>query len=1531
MYGQGSYNSQFGQGSHTPMPPPYPQRLPGPPPLAPHFQRGPPGPPPSVIQPGLPIYQHGPPGAMPNTSQSYSHPQPTVHGSTPFTQPPSHLGSQNVHHMPRSLPPPPPSRVLPPPPPLPAAMYRGPVLQQSQQLVGVQGLQHIPPPPPPPPPTSSFIPSSSFGGFVHSNSGNSHMPSMAAVSKPPPPSSPPPVPPSPPPPTSPLLSSMNHQAASNLTSSNEASTSNVIRSNLPLDDGYSNQEQIQLGDGFSSRGSVMLDLPPPPPKPRDERVVQKIEELCHLIADKGPCYEDSVRQNESGNPEFQFLFAGDLGSEGAISHEYFLWMKKYNLAFHLDGVKSDSPLRPLGINSLMQPDPSVIAAGSHSPADSDMEMEDDITRSDYDQGVNPSTEGTNSGYVLVHNELDVKEQLHTHISSGWYPADNISSENISFSVAPVVVGYGCSPVLNSDDEWSFVSNLKKPVTLLADHKNSSTASAVGEHDNFGKNSRLLKGGSPFRLLQDYASDESSEDDDDVHLEYATPSKDSSSIAVRAISLHRDTECNLKTEAAKGLNETGLSVSLEAGNVPRDSGTEVKETATTSIVSATTDDDVNDKNIASISHATSPQAIPKKDALGGACFEASLKGKFEKENEEKGMKSASDSLKVDKFGRLVREGASDSDSDDLRHNGRQSKRGRSRSRSPLNRRRRRSPWKRREKRSRSRSWSPRKRRSRSRSPRSRRSGSRSPRKRRSRSRSPAFRHVGEFSGENIRRDRGQIPDCFDFRRGKCYRGASCRYLHHESDKSDGSRRHRSKNQFSEVQPISKNSDIHEETMNSLQNASDMPGSSSGAKEDGNINQKRENSVSNALQCASLNQESRLVDSHKISSDSSREVVARVLDYQVLQEEIKVPTTITTECCQEAMECHHPKLVDGVITYPISAADALKLHGHASQDILSQNNSAFKHSQSNVSDAMLHNADRPTQLTDNSSVSDISPQRTSMTSVTKLPVTEALPTTTQFKHHSSLLPPPPPTLTQGVAAQHMTQPPGNYGLIPQTASLPIHSASGERFPSYMLPNQQSHFSMSPIPSWTSLPPPPPGVSSQLQQSRMPPGNDFGSQTISRPLTAEFQNHSQVSDLQQQAYPPMHGEDLRFRPPPSYNSPSQQFVGPSLLREDHLAQRSMLGLNAPRSFAQGDNQPLPTPFLRELSANKMQQFSGDSLPPGELSKSSSQIHPYPQQQQPPYGLHHPETISSSSRYPPDLQETNQASHLPDFRGSRNLTHYNPYASTFEQPLGSNFRSDDFRQEKDAAHCSNYAAPFNLSHTQVDGQDIGSARSRQATSSPNSARAVGQNFPMSGGDQYDPLFDSIEPSSKLSKKFNNFQKWEPSSDSDMMLRNSGSNKPLDVEENNKKKEVGGVVLETSVDNEECGETADAEVGAVENESPSNPIDDSTSLPPGEIEIDQIKSPGKSKKSKESRSMKLFKVALAEFVKEVLKPSWRQGNMSKEAFKTIVKKTVDKVSGAMKSHQIPKSRAKIDQYIDSSQRKLTKLVTGYVDKYVKM
>ncbi|KAI3686551.1 hypothetical protein L1987_80230 [Smallanthus sonchifolius] len=254
-------------------------------------------------------------------------------------------------------------------------------------------------------------------------------------------------------------------------------------------------------------------------------------------------------------------------------------------------------------------------------------------------------------------------------------------------------------------------------------------------------------------------------------------------------------------------------------------------------------------------------------------------------------------------------------------------------------------------------------------------------------------------------------------------------------------------------------------------------------------------------------------------------------------------------------------------------------------------------------------------------------------------------------------------------------------------------------------------------------------------------------------------------------------------------------------------------------------------------------------------------------------PNVVSSTSREPPaginiaqSFLQNPVADSISDFGRSRVLNHYNPYASTFDQPLSAKFSSGVLNQ--------NYGTSANQNHTPDEGQ----------------MRNNAHNPPMSGGDQYDPLFDSIDRSSNSFKK--------------------------------------GDAIAASEENDEFGETADAEVGAVENDSssPSSPID-LPGMATGEVEIDQVK----NKKSKDSRSMKLFKIALADFVKEVLKPSWRQGNMSKEAFKTIVKKTVDKVSGAMKKHHIPKSQAKINHYIDSSQRKLTKLVMGYVDKYVKV
>ena len=785
------------------------------------------------------------------------------------------------------------------------------------------------------------------------------------------------------------------------------------------------------------------------------------------------------------------------------------------------------------------------------------------------------------------------------------------------------------------------------------------------------------------------------------------------------------------------------------------------------------------------------------------------------------------------------------------------------------------------------------------------------------------------------------------------------MHNESERTSGSRHQKSKQQYPDVPPSAKNSKFREDNNIISVEVSNPEHEAFKSQE----MQPCEETIRVAKQSGILDNDGRIFNSDAINSESSAEVSAKVQEMRVVQEKPEQPTTDIPdgENHQGAVDSCQPLSVDGFRSQSVSDAEVLKSQGNTSHYVhSSMENLVTQQSQFNLSVPGLQNADCPSQLMDDSSLSDSPPDLASTTSSNKFSTREPFPnmiTSTQpgpdtssisrplsseqfpsqplapkesspsisamgLPHHSSESHPPP--VSQGVNSVHMPQLP-NY-LIPQSAPFPFQSAPGESFHPYQapLPSQHSQYSVPPMSSWTSLPPPPPrpmfdstsnagtattGVSSQFQESHV---LAFGSQTSVRHYPSNMPSYVQVGEFPYQTHPPgqepqrplLYAEDFRSNLPPMGN--------PDLISSS--------------SFAPGNMHSQPMPSSHKLFTNQMQPFSGDNLLPGEHMKSSSQIHPYSQQQQPPYGLQYPTTDSilgvpgttgSVSRYTPDLVD-GKSSQLPDFGGSRISAHYNPYASTFEQPLSTKFSSDVFKQEKDTPYSSKYDSSLNLSHLPVDGLGLGSVTSRQTTSSPSSTKAVRQILPRSGGDQYDPLFDSIEPSSKSQRKYDHGQKQELTGDSDTILRLSGTRKPLDVEE--KHKEVGAVASTTSLDNDEYGETADAEVGAVENDSPSDPLN-VPNMTRGEIEIDQIKSSGKSKKSKDSRSMKLFKIAVADFVKEVLKPSWRQGNMSKEAFKTIVKKTVDKVSGAMKSHQIPKSQTKIDQYIDSSQRKLTKLV----------
>lgn len=87
-----------------------------------------------------------------------------------------------------------------------------------------------------------------------------------------------------------------------------------------------------------------------------------------------------------------------------------------------------------------------------------------------------------------------------------------------------------------------------------------------------------------------------------------------------------------------------------------------------------------------------------------------------------------------------------------------------------------------------------------------------------------------------------------------------------------------------------------------------------------------------------------------------------------------------------------------------------------------------------------------------------------------------------------------------------------------------------------------------------------------------------------------------------------------------------------------------------------------------------------------------------------------------------------------------------------------------------------------------------------------------------------------------------------------------------------------------------------------------------------KMKSNPNPKLSKEAKGVKLFKCMLVDVVKDLLKPSWKEGQLSREAHKTIVKKVVDKVIGTMEGG-IPQTQEKIDSYLSHSKSKLTKLV----------
>lgn len=748
---------------------------------------------------------------------------------------------------------------------------------------------------------------------------------------------------------------------------------------------------------------------------------------------------------------------------------------------------------------------------------------------------------------------------------------------------------------------------------------------------------------------------------------------------------------------------------------------------------------------------------------------------------------------------------------------------------------------------------------------------------------------------MRREKVQLPECFDYLQGKCYRGTNCRYSHHESDKSERSRYNRGKQHHRDA-PTLRSPNIHKE------------GKIATEKEIKDIGRRLSQDMHGLRE---------VKDEKELPVDSTSQSPDRI-------------ENLSGYPIHETPAGKHNYLIPEIAAkYSDNIPQVVDQQGKRTDDNLLSESSSL--AQAFSSTPIHHRADIPDAKQDPASqlysVEGYSTNPYSYQEVPSKSLKELLPS---IANHPSQLSVPLPSASQlasAAFAQPVLQDSSQNRPTPENYS--IYEAS--------VAYQHSHFP-GPLKSLSSslLPPPPPpplplplpppptsvehSIPHHLQQSLLPLWNGPSSYTSMRNQSTEMPNRSQTGEYQ--AYPLAREHDQILQRTDGFGSSSLHASDrtsregvPGMMGEDNLAGDLVQGSISSKSFSQAQTNHLPRQSPKRMYSSHVVGLSSDS--------NSAHGHSYLQQAS--YGLQYsaggdvhtkiaePGMLSSSaSRITQDFLERNRP-YMHGLVGSKISNYFNPYASTFDLPLSSKFSSNTLVRENDAT--TTYGTPVGSSSVPVDPQRIGSIGSKIMISSSSVFPAECVSRP--GGNQYDPLFDSIEPSSNSFSKADHL-KHEITGDSDDLLRFHRSGRLLNAEAM-KQEEETTVSSNDSLEKEECGETADVAVGAVLNGSPSDP-NDATDMNAGEFEIDQVKTSGKKKKSKE-RSMKHFKISIAAFVKEVLKPSWRQGNMSKEAFKTIVKKTVDKVSGAMKSHQIPKSQSKINHYIDSSRGKLTKLV----------
>ncbi|XWS16649.1 hypothetical protein CRYUN_Cryun34aG0109100 [Craigia yunnanensis] len=227
-----------------------------------------------------------------------------------------------------------------------------------------------------------------------------------------------------------------------------------------------------------------------------------------------------------------------------------------------------------------------------------------------------------------------------------------------------------------------------------------------------------------------------------------------------------------------------------------------------------------------------------------------------------------------------------------------------------------------------------------------------------------------------------------------------------------------------------------------------------------------------------------------------------------------------------------------------------------------------------------------------------------------------------------------------------------------------------------------------------------------------------------------------------------------------------------------------------------------------------------------------------------------------------------------------------------------------------------------------------------PDSVPTVQPDQDITFPKQYDPMSDSVEPAKKQDKDTKplgfsvhpvaqkNTADGKPELLANKLLPSSlvGSTNGGDFHNDHSSKREPDFdsdkpnQLEPVASSEVTKENGVEETKKAEEENKNGPSDN----------IDADDRTDEGKKSKDGKGIRAFKFALVEFVKDLLKPTWKEGQIGKEAYKNIVKKVVDKVTATMQGTNIPHTPEKIDQYLSFSKPKLSKLVQAYVEKFQK-